>query len=276
MDMKKFLKFSAMILSVMMVLSLFSACGNKKQEAATDEMVDAAVKAALDAVAVSNVVTFEVDGKQISIEDATGKSIRQLLDQAGVTLNDGDLLTVTPDQMLTGYVTIQILRSCKVFVVVAGEDPQADVRHVVVLAGGTVSDAIEALELELAEGYSVNYGLEEALVDGMEIVISVQAAAEETEETEPEEDEDDDDSGSNSGSTGGNNGGSNSGSNGGSTGGNNGSSGGNNGGSDSGSDSGTENTKTIVSIEVYEDCDGSGHGVKVITYSDGTQEEVPF
>ena len=34
--------------------------------------------------------------------------------------------------------------------------------------------------------------------------------------------------------------------------------------------------KTIVSVKVYEDCDGSGHGVKVITYSDGTQKEVPF
>ena len=32
----------------------------------------------------------------------------------------------------------------------------------------------------------------------------------------------------------------------------------------------------VVSVEVYEDCDGSGHGVKVITYSDGSQEEVPF
>ena len=34
--------------------------------------------------------------------------------------------------------------------------------------------------------------------------------------------------------------------------------------------------KTIVSIDVYEDCDGSGHGIKIITYSDGTQEEVLF
>ena len=34
--------------------------------------------------------------------------------------------------------------------------------------------------------------------------------------------------------------------------------------------------KTVVSVEVYEDCDGSGHGVKVITYSDGTQEEEAF
>lgn len=38
----------------------------------------------------------------------------------------------------------------------------------------------------------------------------------------------------------------------------------------------SEEERTIVSVEVYEDCDGSGHGVKVIKYSDGTQEEVYF
>lgn len=37
-----------------------------------------------------------------------------------------------------------------------------------------------------------------------------------------------------------------------------------------------EAEKTVVSVEVYEDCDGSGHGVKIITYSDGTQEEEAF
>lgn len=37
-----------------------------------------------------------------------------------------------------------------------------------------------------------------------------------------------------------------------------------------------ETEKTVVSVEVYEDCDGSGHGVKIITYSDGTQEEEAF
>ena len=38
----------------------------------------------------------------------------------------------------------------------------------------------------------------------------------------------------------------------------------------------TKPQKEIASIQIYEDCDGSGHGVKVITYTDGTQEEVPF
>lgn len=38
----------------------------------------------------------------------------------------------------------------------------------------------------------------------------------------------------------------------------------------------TSGGKTVVSVEYYDDCDGSGHGIKVITYSDGTMEEVPY
>lgn len=35
-------------------------------------------------------------------------------------------------------------------------------------------------------------------------------------------------------------------------------------------------TREVVSTEYYYDCDGSGHGVMVITYSDGSQDEVAF
>ena len=38
----------------------------------------------------------------------------------------------------------------------------------------------------------------------------------------------------------------------------------------------TTSGRTVVNVEIYEDCDGSGHGVKVITYSDGSQEEIEF
>ena len=40
--------------------------------------------------------------------------------------------------------------------------------------------------------------------------------------------------------------------------------------------SGSSSQKTVVSVQKYDDCDGSGHGVKIITYSDGTQEEEYF
>lgn len=46
--------------------------------------------------------------------------------------------------------------------------------------------------------------------------------------------------------------------------------------SSSSSSSGSSGGKTIVSTEYYDDCDGSGHGIKVITYSDGSMEEIPY
>lgn len=48
------------------------------------------------------------------------------------------------------------------------------------------------------------------------------------------------------------------------------------GGSSGGSSSGSSGGKSVVSTEYYDDCDGSGHGIKVITYSDGSMEEVPY
>lgn len=46
--------------------------------------------------------------------------------------------------------------------------------------------------------------------------------------------------------------------------------------SGSSSSSSSSGGKTVVSTEYYDDCDGSGHGVKIITYSDGTVEEVEY
>ena len=65
-----------LVLSLVMVFSMFTACG-KQAEPSTDAIVDAAVKAALDAVATTTSVTIDADGKQVTIEDAAGKTIRQ-------------------------------------------------------------------------------------------------------------------------------------------------------------------------------------------------------
>jgi len=161
--------------------------------------------------------------------------------------------------------------------VVAAENPLNDIRHTVMLTGGTVADAIAAARVELGDNYSANYALHEILTDGMEIVIFTDNAPKpeeeptEPEETEPEETEPEDTDSSNNNS-------------------NN-----NSGGNytppqptepaptqpaptepEPTEPAPTEPERTVVSVEVYEDCDGSGHGVKVITYSDGTQEEVYF
>lgn len=81
---RMFIKTAALVLALMMVLTMFSACdSNKAAEPSTDELVNAAVQAALDAVATTTSVTIDADGKQVTIEDASGKTLRQLLDQAG-------------------------------------------------------------------------------------------------------------------------------------------------------------------------------------------------
>ena len=234
-----------LVLSLVMVFSMFTACG-KQAEPSTDAIVDAAVKAALDAVATTTSVTIDADGKQVTIEDAAGKTIRQLLEQAGVALNDGDILSLSPDQTITGSVALKVMRKYTVTITVeeTGEN--------VTITGfdGTVADVLAQAGIELAEYHTLNFEQTQALENGMEIIVSGEEEPEETEPTEPEKKP---------------SGGSSSG-----------------GSSSSGSSSESkpkpkpEETKTVVSVQYYDDCDGSGHGVKVITYSDGTQVEVPY
>lgn len=264
------IKIIALLLSLAMMLSMFTACGSKQDAAAMDAVVDAAVKAALEAaVAPTSVTIVDTDGRHITIEDTRGKSLQQLLDQANISLNKNDFLNVDTDQMLSGNITVRVCRSCTVTVAVATENTSNSSRHTVMLTGGTVADAIAAANLDLGENYAANHALHELLTDGMEIIIytddvivpEIAEEDEEDEETEPAET-----SSSNNSST-------------------------NNSSSNNTQPqptepkptepaptepAPTEPERTVVSVEVYEDCDGSGHGVKVITYSDGTQEEVYF
>ena len=233
-----------LVLSLVMVFFMFTACG-KQAEPSTDEIVDAAVKAALDAVATTTSVTIDADGKQVTIEDAAGKTIRQLLEQAGVALNDGDILSLSPDQTITGSVALKVMRKYTVTITVE------ETGEKVTITGfdGTVADVLAQAGIELAEYHTLNFEQTQALENGMEIIVSGEEEPEETEPTEPEKKP-----------SGGSSGGS----------------------SSSGSSSESkpkpkpEETKTVVSVQYYDDCDGSGHGVKVITYSDGTQVEVPY
>lgn len=266
---RMFFKLVAIILSLVMASAMLTACGSSA-EPAIDEVVDAAVKAALEAAVVPTTVTIEADGRQVTIEDAEDKTVQQLLEQADIDLNDGDVLSVSPNQTLTGNITLYVLRKSTVTVKVDGEDT---VVYTAVLMNGTVADAIAAVGLELSDDQLVNYELDQILENGMEIIISPAEVAEETEATEPEKTTSGSSSSGSSSSGGSSSGGSSSG----------GSSSGGSSSSDDSSSSGssdtgssTENERTVVSVVYYDDCDGSGHGVKVITYSDGTQEEVPY
>lgn len=264
--MKRLLTF---VLSLVMAFTMLSACGSESSAVPAP--------AALETVVAPTTVVIHVDDQEITVENANGKTLRQLLAQANISLGEEDLLFVDPDQNLPDQLSLHVRRKCAVTVSVDMENPEEDASYTLVLIGGTVADALNALELELAENQLVNFDLDKPLENNMTIAITP-APEEETqpEETEPEEPEETEPTYSDS-NTGSNN-------------------------TPAPTEPApttpaptepaptapaptepaptepapTEPQRTVVSVEVYEDCDGSGHGVKVITYSDGTQEEVYF
>lgn len=178
---KCFMKFGALVLALVMTATMFTACGSEaKEEVPIDQLVDAAVQAALDAAVVPTTVTIDVDGQKITIEDTEGKSIQQLLDQANITLEDGDLLSVYPAQTLTGNIELQVFRQNTVVINAFGT------QYTVVLMGGNVADALETAGVTLTENHLINLELETVLEDGMEIVITEK---EEEQEEEPQQTE---------------------------------------------------------------------------------------
>lgn len=239
---KRFVGFAAFVMVILMILPMLTACGD------SDELQAA--------------VTVEVDGEKIVIENPEGKSVAQLLEENNIVLGEGDVAAIDLENNDDGFLTVKVLRKCTVTV----EDEAENQQYKAVLVGGTVEDAIQAVGIKLSDNQKVNHELKAALEDGMKIVITVQEtesdnagnnAAASTQSSNSSS------YSSNSGSSSSSGSGSNSGSDSGSV-----------PESDSGSSSGS--SRTVVSTENYDDPDGSGHGVKVITYSDGSQEEVEY
>ena len=259
-----FVKAGCLILSLVMAVSLFTACGAKEAQNPTEP----AAAYALDTKVMAPSVTLVADGHEITVEDTAGKTLQQLLDQARLTVEDGDLLTVDPAQTLDDTLVVRLIRKCTVTIATDAQEGQT--RWVLTAMEGTVADALEAAGIRLEENQIVNFDLEAPLADGMEILITREIVEEETEpeetepaptapaapstpkptepkpkptEPKPTEPKPTEPKPTEPKPT---------------------------------EPAPTEPERTIVSVEVYEDCDGSGHGVKVITYSDGTQEEVYF
>lgn len=249
---KTLLKSIAITLMLVVTLALFIACTQEQTEtpAATE-------KAAT--------VTIEVDGQEITVENPDGKNIQEVLTMAGITLGSEDMISVDPNKTSGNNMYIQVLRKNTVTVVVNVGDEEG-VSYTVSLMGGTVAEAIEEAGVALLDNYAVSYDLDEPLKNGMEIVIS--EMEEVTEDTTPEATEAPTTPATNPKPT-----------------------------TPKPTNpkpttapttppttapttppttAPTQPAKTVVNVEYYYDCDGSGHGVKVITYSDGTQEEVYF
>lgn len=239
----------AFFLLLVLLTTMLCSCNDDTTTASTDEAVPFVINA---------------DGKNITVENPADQTIEELLKKANIKINDGDIISVDTDSVISEGIIVNILRKCEVTV----KDEINNTECTVVLIGATVKEAISAAGVELPENYSLNHKLNAALENKMEIIISEK---EEPETTTEEADED----------------------------------------SNSSNQhytpsvtkpsvtkpsvtkpavtkpatttppttkppAPTTSGRTIVNIEIYEDCDGSGHGVKIITYSDGTQEEVPF
>ncbi|MBE6752294.1 MAG: DUF348 domain-containing protein [Ruminococcaceae bacterium] len=247
---KKTTLFLLLVLSITMLCS----CNDNSKPVSTD----------------TTPFVINVDGKEITVENPANDTIKQLFKKANIKINDGDVISVDTDSVVSQGIVVNVLRKCKVTV----KDEINNTECTVILIGATVKDAIAAAGVELPDNYSVNQKLNAALENEMEIIISEKAEPETTtEEADEDTYENNDDNDDNQHYT----------------------------------PSVTRPTvtkpattrpavttppvttppttkppvpttsgRTIVNIEIYEDCDGSGHGVKVITYSDGTQEEVPF
>lgn len=183
---KVFLKSISLALILVLSLGMLTGCG--KQEEEVNALVDAAVEAALADAVVPITVTIDADGKQLTIEQADGMRIQQLLDQAKITLKEGDVLSFDTNQVIGGDLLIRVLRTCHVTVTVTAEDPAQSISYHAVLTGGTVADAIAAVGVKINEKQTANHKMEDALLDNMEIIIStVKTEQKKVAETEPAE-----------------------------------------------------------------------------------------
>lgn len=188
------------------------------------------------------------DGQICVVSSEDAGSIADALAKSGIVLNDGDMLSVRPNQLLASGMVVEVLRRTTVTIALEANGVSAD--YTVTLVGATVADALRAVGINPADILDANFDLNTPLTPGMAIEVSsmVAPAVVGGEGADGDADADDDDSYSGGGGGGWSGGGSA-------------------GGSDEPSG------PTVVSVERYDDCDGSGHGVMVITYSDGTQEE---
>ena len=231
-------------------------------------LIAVAAAATLTACGGTASVTIQDGSKVYVITDANGQTVQELLDFMGIVLSENDEVSVPLDSVVTGDAEITILREVTVKVIIDGKE------QTITLKGARVKDVLDQLKLTRSDDLVINFSDDEYLSEGMVLNIAKAgkqvAQEEETEETE--ETQASASSGSRSSSSSGRS-----------------SSGGSSSSGSSGNSSSapaatqpsepettTAPARYVVSEEYYDDCDGSGHGVKIITYSDGTQEEIPY
>ena len=55
-----------------------------------------------------------VDGKTITVENPSNNSLKELLKKSNIKLNDGDIVSVDTDSVISKGITVHILRKCTV------------------------------------------------------------------------------------------------------------------------------------------------------------------
>lgn len=210
---------------------------------------------------------LNVDGVEVELGEAEGKTLVQLLNENALSVQEDEILALDGKQLLSGNLAVKILSKTPVTIAMTDKETGEAVEYHLIMMGGTVEDALKAAKLTLGENQEINMDLSAPLEYGMQIVIAdkVEEESSEAEETyyetywEPESSTTSTESSTTTQGSGTS--------------------------SQESSTAAQESSApveesseeiTVVSVEVYEDCDGSGHGVKIITYSDGSQEEVPY
>lgn len=204
-------------------------------------------------------VTIKDMGKTKAIEAAVDTTVADALKDADITLGEKDETEPAKDAKITADVKgITIKRYAKVTVVCGSDKKEVE------LVGGTVEDAVKKAGFTVSADVKTDVPLTDYLKDGMTITLEKTAATEaakateapkETEAPKPTEAASSSAPDSNQGSD--NSGSDNSGYD----------------EPDSG-DSGSDEPQGVYEVDRKEvpNCDGSGHGYYIITFSDGHEE----
>jgi uncharacterized protein YabE (DUF348 family) len=210
-------------------------------------------------------VVYGNDKKEVEI---IGGTVEAAIKSAGFKVEDGVTPDADPKAYLKDGMVIMLSKTAKVKLTTAdGKTTEVTTK------AATVKEFLEEQKIVIGENDTVSPKLTDKITNGMNIVIThkeaetkaTEAATEapQAETSAPAQDD------NNSSNEGGSNESDNSGSD------NepepepqSGDDGGSSGGSDGGSQSGGE--KTVVSRQDMPDCDGSGHGYVIVTWSDGS------
>ncbi len=113
-------------------------------------------------------VTVKINdgGVMTEMEVSSSKTVEQALEEAEITLNEGDEVSPKSDTKVSDAQEIVVSRKNTVSLSMDGTARE------VVMVGGTVGDLLEQEEITLGEKQHVNYDLDEYLKDGMEVKIS--------------------------------------------------------------------------------------------------------